>query len=245
MLQNRTTTHPLKSPALRPAATVVEKIESPLGPDHLGFVKCPSRIHPSVKSRLKRCIDVIGALTGLVLTAVITVPVAIAIQFDNPGPIFYRQVRCGFRGRTFHIWKFRSMVVQADALKDMIENQAQGNIFKAKNDPRITRVGKFLRRTSLDELPQFWNVLLGDMSLVGTRPPSLDEVVQYEPHHWERLNVKPGITGEWQTHGRSNVTDFEEIVKMDLNYQQKWSVAYDLHLILKTISVVFAKQGAY
>ncbi len=211
----------------------------------MNFLRRSPRLHPSVTSRLKRWFDVVGSIAGLMITAVIAVPVAIAIQLDNPGPIFYSQVRCGYKGRTFRIWKFRSMVVQADDLKDLIENQAKGNIFKAKDDPRVTRIGKFLRRTSLDELPQFWNVLLGDMSLVGTRPPSLDEVMQYEAHHWERLNVKPGITGEWQTNGRSNITDFEEIVKMDLNYQQKWSLGYDLHLIVKTISVVFAKKGAY
>ena len=108
----------------------------------------------------------------------------------------------------------------------------------------MTRVGRFLRRTSLDELPQFWNVLLGDMSLVGTRPPTKDEVMHYSSHHWQRLNVKPGITGEWQANGRSGVKDFEDIVRMDLDYQGKWSIAYDISLILKTLKVVFNKSGA-
>lgn len=202
-------------------------------------------IHPSVKSTTKRLIDIAGAVVGLGITALVAVPVAIANQFDNPGPIFYNQIRVGLNGRTFRIWKFRSMVVGADKLKHLVTNQAIGHIFKNENDPRITRVGRFLRRTSLDELPQFWNVLKGDMSLVGTRPPTVDEVIKYEPHHWERLRVKPGITGEWQANGRSSVKDFEDIVKMDLDYQRKWSVGYDIHLILKTIRVVLNKSGAW
>lgn len=201
-------------------------------------------LHPSVQSKVKRLIDIVGALVGLTLTALIAIPVAIAIQLDSPGPIFYGQIRCGVRGRTFRIWKFRSMVNNAEALKHTVKNEATGNIFKSKDDPRITAVGKILRRTSIDELPQFWNVLRGEMSLVGTRPPTVDEVMQYQPHHWKRLNVKPGITGEWQVHGRSNVSDFEEIVALDLNYQQKWSVWYDLQLIFKTIWVAVRKQGA-
>lgn len=200
--------------------------------------------HPSVSSKLKRLIDIAGALVGLSITVIVAIPIAIAIQLDNPGPIFYSQKRCGVNGRPFRIWKFRSMVTDADKLKHLVKNQAKGNIFKSKNDPRITRIGAFLRRTSLDELPQFWNVLQGDMSLVGTRPPTLDEVSKYKQHHWQRLNVKPGITGEWQANGRSNVIDFEDVVKMDLTYQQKWSIAYDLQLILKTIRVVLKKQGA-
>ncbi|HAA32816.1 MAG TPA: UDP-phosphate galactose phosphotransferase [Cyanobacteria bacterium UBA11369] len=201
-------------------------------------------IHPSVKSTTKRLIDVAGSVVGLGIAAIVAVPVAIATQLDNPGPILYSQIRVGLNGRTFRIWKFRSMVVGADKLKHLVSNQAKGNIFKNENDPRITRIGRFLRRTSLDELPQFWNVLKGDMSLVGTRPPTVDEVMKYEPHHWERLRVKPGITGEWQANGRSSVKDFEDIVKMDLDYQRKWSIAYDIHLILKTIRVVLNKSGA-
>lgn len=196
-------------------------------------------------SSTKRLIDIVGALIGLSLTGLVALPVLIATQFDHPGPIFYSQIRCGYRGKTFRIWKFRSMVVDADKLKHLVNNEAKGGIFKNRNDPRVTRVGRFLRKTSLDELPQFWNVLLGQMSLVGTRPPTVDEVMGYKRHHWERLNVKPGITGEWQVNGRSNVVDFEEIVAMDLAYQKKWSIAYDLQLILKTIWVVVKKQGAY
>ena len=202
-------------------------------------------LHASVNSKFKRFIDILGASVGLLMTLLIAIPIAIAIQLDNPGPILYSQVRCGVKGKLFRIWKFRSMVADADQLKHLVKNEATGNIFKSKDDPRITRVGKFLRRTSLDELPQFWNVLCGDMSLVGTRPPTVDEVKRYEAHHWQRLNVKPGITGEWQVNGRSNVIDFEEIVAMDLDYQQRWSVSYDLKLILRTIWVVFNKHGAY
>jgi lipopolysaccharide/colanic/teichoic acid biosynthesis glycosyltransferase len=154
-------------------------------------------------------------------------------------------MRCGLKGKTFRIWKFRSMIVEADRLQHLVSNQAKGNIFKNKNDPRVTRVGKFLRRTSLDELPQFWNVLKGDMSLVGTRPPTINEVMKYKKHHWKRLCVKPGITGEWQANGRSSVTDFEEIVRMDVAYQEKWSVAYDIQLVLKTIWAVLNKHGAF
>jgi lipopolysaccharide/colanic/teichoic acid biosynthesis glycosyltransferase len=201
-------------------------------------------IHPSIHSLLKRLIDILGASIGLLITGLIAVPVAIAIALDNPGPLFYSQIRCGYQGKPFRIWKFRSMIVEADKLKHLVNNEAKGGIFKNRNDPRITRVGKFLRRTSLDELPQFWNVLKGDMSLVGTRPPTVSEVLGYKRHHWARLNVKPGITGEWQTRGRSTVLDFEDIVKLDLEYQQKWSVAYDLYLIWKTLLVVVRKQGA-
>jgi len=189
-------------------------------------------------------IDILGAVAGLGITAVVAIPVAIALALDNPGPIFYSQTRCGLNGRPFRIWKFRSMVVGAEQLKHRVNNEASGHIFKNQNDPRITRVGRFLRRTSLDELPQFWNVLLGEMSLVGTRPPTKDDVMHYSSHHWERLNVKPGITGEWQTNGRSSIKDFEDIVRLDLDYQRKWSITYDISLLLKTLSVLINKSGA-
>lgn len=201
-------------------------------------------VHPSVTSRTKRLLDILGALVGLAIATVVAIPVAIAMQLDNPGPIFYSQTRCGLNGRLFRIWKFRSMIVGAEKQQHLIKNEAEGHIFKNANDPRVTRVGQFLRRTSLDELPQFWNVLRGEMSLVGTRPPTAKEVEQYAPHHWQRLQVKPGMTGEWQANGRSSIKDFEAIVQMDLDYQRKWSTAYDLNLILKTIKVVLNKSGA-
>ncbi|MGF1524352.1 MAG: sugar transferase [Leptolyngbyaceae cyanobacterium] len=201
--------------------------------------------HVSVNHPLKRLVDIAGAIVGLIITGILFIPIAIAIQLDNPGPILYSQTRCGYRGRPFRIWKFRSMVVNADALKHLVENEAQGLIFKNKNDPRITQVGAFLRKTSIDEFPQFLNVLIGDMSLVGTRPPTLDEVMAYTAHHWKRLEVKPGITGEWQARGRSEVDDFEVIVDMDLRYQAKWSVLYDIRLIVATVLAVFNRKGAY
>jgi lipopolysaccharide/colanic/teichoic acid biosynthesis glycosyltransferase len=203
-----------------------------------------TQIHPSVHSLAKRCLDILGAIVGLSLTALIFVPLALALYFDSPGPIFYSQVRCGWRGQQFRIWKFRSMVANAEQLKHTVKNQASGHIFKNDSDPRITKVGKFLRKTSLDELPQFWNVLRGEMSLVGTRPPTVNEVSQYNNRHWRRLEVKPGMTGEWQANGRSSVIDFEKIVDLDLRYMQHWSIGYDIQLILKTIQVVLRRKGA-
>jgi len=203
----------------------------------------PPAHHPSVRSRIKRLIDILGALIGLGITAIFFIPIAIAIKLDSPGPILFSQTRCGLLGRHFRLWKFRSMVANAEELKLEVENQIEGPLFKNKNDPRITQVGKFLRRMSLDELPQFWNVLKGEMSLVGTRPPTLDEVEQYTVPQWQRLNVKPGITGEWQTNGRSQISNFDEIINLDLRYQNNWSPIYDLKLILKTLVILFEKNN--
>ncbi len=204
------------------------------------------RTHPSVLSKTKRLMDIVGALVGLVITGILLIPLAIAIRLDSPGPIFFGQVRCGWLGKRFKMWKFRSMVSNAEALKSQVANEASGAIFKNKNDPRVTRVGRFLRKTSLDELPQFWNVLRGEMSLVGTRPPTPDEIERYEIPKWQRLDVKPGMTGEWQVHGRSQIQDFEDVIRLDLRYQQNWSLLYDLKLILKTILILFNKNaGAY
>jgi len=202
-------------------------------------------IHPSANCKVKRLIDILGGIVGLTITAILLIPIALLMQLDDPGPIFYSQNRCGLNGKIFRIWKFRSMIVNADKQKHLVDNKADGHIFKNEDDPRITRVGKFLRKTSLDEFPQFLNVVLGDMSLVGTRPPTLDEVENYDNHHFERLRVKPGITGQWQVNGRSTVLDFEEIVKMDLDYQNKWSCLHDLNLIMQTVLVVLARKGAY
>lgn len=201
--------------------------------------------HPSASSLIKRIVDICGALVGLFLLACIFVPIAIAIKLDSPGPILYAQQRYGLHGRTFTLRKFRSMVADADRLKNQVSNEAKGLIFKNQHDPRVTRVGQFLRRTSLDEFPQFWNVLMGDMSLVGTRPPTADEVDRYEPHHWRRLAVKPGLTGEWQVNGRSAISDFEEIVQLDIRYQERWTWIYDLQIIAKTLSVLLNRTGAY
>ncbi len=200
-------------------------------------------IHPSVTSKAKRFLDICGSLVGLTITGVLFIPIALAIKLDSSGAILFSQTRCGHQGKKFRIWKFRSMVINAEELKSQVENQLQGPLFKNENDPRITKVGKFLRKTSLDEFPQFWNVLKGEMSLVGTRPPTVKEVESYTEEYHQRLNVKPGLTGEWQVNGRSEITDFAEVLQLDLQYQKKWSTMYDLKLILKTIGVIFSKKS--
>ncbi|NEQ50646.1 MAG: STAS domain-containing protein [Leptolyngbya sp. SIO3F4] len=199
--------------------------------------------HPSVNSKAKRALDIVGGLVGLFLTALVYVPVAIIIKLDDGGPIFFAQTRCSWLGRRFRIFKFRSMVTDAEARKSEVVNQVEGPLFKNENDPRITKIGAFLRKTSLDEFPQFWNVLKGDMSLVGTRPPTPDEIEQYEVGAWQRLNVKPGMTGEWQVNGRSSITKFEDVIKLDLRYQENWSFLYDIKLIVKTVLVLFSKKS--
>ncbi|MBD2489404.1 sugar transferase [Aulosira sp. FACHB-615] len=201
--------------------------------------------HSSVDSKFKRCLDILGSLVGLIILGIVFIPIAIAIKLDSPGPIFFTQERYGLQGRPFKLRKFRSMVDDAERLKSLVTNEADGLIFKNQHDFRVTKVGRFLRRTSLDELPQFWNVLVGEMSLVGTRPPTSDEVAKYNQRHWQRLNVKPGLTGEWQVNGRSHVKDFEQIVDLDLRYQEKWHPLYDLLLITKTFYVIFGKVGAF
>ncbi|WP_017325495.1 sugar transferase [Synechococcus sp. PCC 7336] len=230
---------PFKSVAT--TAAVKQPVAPHLSPKRVGS----SGPHRSATNRTKRAIDILGAAVGLVLLAAVFVPIAIAIKLNSSGPIFFTQTRCGLRGRPFQLWKFRSMVVDADRLKHTVANQARGHMFKNDRDPRVTAVGRWLRCTSLDELPQFWNILRGDMSLVGTRPPTLDEVHQYKLHHFQRLNVKPGLTGEWQVRGRSKVDNFEEVVRLDLEYQQQWSNLRDLALILQTVRVVLRRDGAY
>ncbi len=200
--------------------------------------------HCSTRCVMKRTLDIVGSLVGLTILALLFLPIAIAIKLDSPGRILYRQKRYGLKGQPFTMYKFRSMVRHADRLKTQIPNDVKGLVFKNKQDPRITRVGKFLRRTSLDELPQFWNVLLGEMSLVGTRPPTEDEVSQYDENHWQRLNVKPGITGEWQVHGRSRIQDFDQIMALDLRYQSRWHPLYDLQIIGKTLLILLDRGAA-
>jgi anti-anti-sigma factor len=224
----------------------VLKIESEETSDGLSANDKSSHLpvtHASIRSRTKRVIDVLGAIVGLTMTGLLFIPIAIAIRSDGPGSLFFCQTRCGWMGREFKLWKFRSMVPDAEALKHEVKNEAQGAIFKAKHDPRITKIGHFLRRTSLDELPQFWNVLLGSMSLVGTRPPTADEIDQYAVPEWRRLDVKPGITGEWQVHGRSSIKDFEDVIRLDLRYQRNWGLLHDIKLMFKTVAVVFSKDS--
>ncbi|MBC8018046.1 MAG: sugar transferase, partial [Verrucomicrobia bacterium] len=195
---------------------------------------------------LKRCLDLAGALVGISITALLFPLIALAIKATSPGPLFFGQVRIGENGRRFTCWKFRSMYLDAEERKQelMHLNEMAGAIFKIANDPRITPVGRFLRKTSLDELPQFWNVLLGEMSLVGTRPPTPDEVATYEDWHRRRICIKPGITGLWQVSGRSEITDFDEIVRLDLRYIDRWNLWLDIKILLKTCWVVFARKGS-
>ncbi len=200
--------------------------------------------HRSVNSALKRLIDIVGAIAGMMILAMLFLPITIAIRAESPGSVLYKQTRYGLQGRPFTLLKFRSMVKDADRLKTLVHNEAEGLIFKNEQDPRITRIGRLLRRTSLDEVPQFWNVLVGEMSLVGTRPPTHDEVIHYTDRHWQRLNVKPGLTGLWQVSGRSEIKDFEEIVSLDLQYQALWTPTYDLQIILRTFGVLLTKSGA-
>lgn len=196
---------------------------------------------------LKRCMDIAGGLVGVIITGILIVILGPIIYIKSPGPIFFSQVRIGKNGRRFKIYKFRSMYMDAEERKKelMAQNEMQGLMFKMENDPRIIKgIGHFIRNTSLDEFPQFWNVLKGDMSLVGTRPPTLEEYEQYDDHHKRRLVTKPGITGMWQVSGRSNITDFEEIVALDTKYITEWSLGLDIRILFKTVFVVLANEGA-
>lgn len=194
----------------------------------------------------KRALDVAGSLVGMVILAIATVFVAPAIKLDSPGPVFFGQTRVGKNGRKFTFYKFRSMYQDAEARKKalMEKNEVSGLMFKMEDDPRITRVGKFIRKTSIDELPQFWNVLKGDMSLVGTRPPTVDEFEQYEAKHKCRLSMTPGLTGMWQISGRSNIKDFDEVVKLDMQYIDNWSILQDIKILIMTVKVVLTGQGS-
>lgn len=194
----------------------------------------------------KRVLDLTGSLVGMVLLVVATIFVAPAIKLTSPGPVFFGQTRVGKNGRKFTFYKFRSMYPDAERRKQelMKRNEVKGLMFKMEDDPRITKVGKFLRNTSIDELPQFWNVLRGDMSLVGTRPPTVDEFEQYEAKHKCRLSMTPGLTGLWQISGRSNIKDFDDVVKLDMQYIDNWSILKDIKILFLTIGVVLAKKGS-
>ena len=197
----------------------------------------------------KRTVDIVGALVGIVLFSPIMVVTAMAIRLESDGPVIFKQKRVGTNGRYFDMYKFRSMCADAETKKKelMSQNEMGGDfMFKMKDDPRITKVGKFIRKTSIDELPQFFNVLIGDMSLVGTRPPTIDEVDQYERRHWRRISIKPGITGMWQVSGRSTITDFDEIVELDTKYIDCWDVFIDFKIMLQTVLQIFRRDsGAY
>ncbi|WNZ47620.1 sugar transferase [Leptolyngbya boryana CZ1] len=206
---------------------------------------------PSITGKdfwIKRSFDVCVASMLLVLLAPLYLVIALSIWLDTPGTVLYRQVRIGLHGKPFKVWKFRTMVENADQLQKQLEDQNEmkdGILFKLRHDPRITRVGRFLRRSSLDELPQLFNVLLGDMSLVGPRPLPVRDVEKFQPHYFVRHEVLPGITGLWQVSGRSSITNFEEVMNLDLTYIQNWTLGLDMAILLRTVKVIFRRTGAY
>lgn len=195
---------------------------------------------------VKRIMDIIGGIIGCAITLLVAIPLFPIVKIQAPGPLFFKQVRVGKNGRLFKMYKFRSMYIDAEQRKAELlkENEMQGQMFKIENDPRIFQAGHFIRRYSIDELPQFFNILKGDMSLVGTRPPTLDEYENYDPHHKIRLSIKPGLTGLWQVSGRNNIKDFDEVVRLDEKYIEDWNIGLDIKIILKTIKVVLGKDGA-
>jgi lipopolysaccharide/colanic/teichoic acid biosynthesis glycosyltransferase len=197
---------------------------------------------------VKRTLDLLGAAIGLVVLAPLLACIALGIRLDSPGPVLFAQPRAGWHGRRFRMLKFRTMRLGADEEKiDLAHLNASGDrrLFKIPNDPRVTRFGRFLRRWSLDELPQVWNVLVGDMSLVGPRPFFESDLQDYEAHHFRRLTVKPGITGNWQVHGRSDILDFEEVVRLDREYIEGWSFWLDVGILVQTLPAVMRRKGAY
>jgi exopolysaccharide biosynthesis polyprenyl glycosylphosphotransferase len=222
------------------------KTELSLFHDEIPILTFHSKMLDANQLMLKRGMDIIGALVGLAMTAVMLPFIGLSIKLDSPGPLFFGQKRVRENGRLFTCWKFRSMSQDAEEQKKelLLYNEMSGAMFKMHNDPRITKTGQFLRKTSLDELPQFWNVLRGEMSLVGTRPPTPDEVATYDNWHRRRISIKPGITGLWQVSGRSKIADFDEVVRLDLLYIDTWSIWSDLKIIAKTFVVVTRHHGA-
>ncbi len=214
-----------------------------------------SRILSIQEAFVKRFLDIVGGFVGCVLTGILFLFLAPAIYIQSPGPIFFSQMRVGRNGKLFRIYKFRSMYMDAEERKKDLASQNEvedGMMFKIENDPRIIGsekgpgkgIGNFIRKTSLDEFPQFLNVLKGDMSLVGTRPPTVDEWEKYNPHHRGRLSIKPGLTGMWQVSGRSDIQDFEEVVELDMQYIADWCLALDVKILLKTVLVVLGRRGS-
>ncbi|NES44195.1 sugar transferase, partial [Moorena sp. SIO2C4] len=196
----------------------------------------------------KRCFDFVLSVLVMIVLLPLFVSISVLVKLDSPGPIFYKQERVGLHNKRFKAWKFRSMFVDADQrLKDLeARNEMKdGVLFKIKDDPRITKVGKFIRRYSLDELPQLFNVLFGEMSLVGPRPLPIRDVNKFSEQHFIRHAVLPGITGLWQVSGRSDITSFEEVVRLDTFYMENWSLWLDLKILVKTAIVLLQKKGAY
>ena len=201
-----------------------------------------------VQIAVKRMLDIVGSLVGILITLVAALFIVPAIKLDSQGQVIFKQKRVGRYGREFDFYKFRTMCLDAETKKEELQGMNEhknGLMFKIKEDPRITRVGAFLRKTSLDELPQFYNVLKGDMSLVGTRPPTLEEVAQYDFEHLRRISMKPGITGMWQVSGRSNIMDFDEVVALDTQYIDNWSIWLDINILFKTVWQVVRMKSAY
>lgn len=195
---------------------------------------------------IKRVMDIAGGLVGMLITLLFLPFVAAAIKLDSKGPVFFSQIRIGRNGRRFKIYKFRSMYLDAEERKKELaeKNEMQGLMFKMENDPRITKTGAFLRKTSIDELPQFYNVFKGDMSLVGTRPPTQDEFEKYNQYYRRRISMTPGLTGMWQVSGRSEIEDFDDVVKYDLQYIDNWSLKLDIKILFQTVWVVLFGRGA-
>jgi len=194
----------------------------------------------------KRVLDVIGGSVGMLLFSLVYIILGPMIKLETPGPVIFKQNRVGKNGRVFKVWKFRSMGVNAEGEKAalMANNEMTGHMFKMTDDPRVTKIGAFIRKTSIDELPQFYNVLKGEMSLVGTRPPTVKEVKEYEMHHLKRISIMPGITGNWQVSGRSDIENFEEVVRLDSDYIKDWSIWSDVKILLKTVLVVLKMDGS-
>ena len=194
---------------------------------------------------IKRLIDIICSFVGILVLSPLFIIIAIIIKFTSKGPVFFSQKRVGRNGKEFDMYKFRSMVVNAEELKEKLaaQNEMSGPMFKMKDDPRVTKVGKFIRKTSLDELPQLWNVLKGDMSLVGPRPSLPKEVAQFDEWMYKRLEVKPGLTCYWQVSGRNNI-DFEDWMKLDIRYVEEKNLWIDIKLIFKTVGVLFGDKNA-
>jgi lipopolysaccharide/colanic/teichoic acid biosynthesis glycosyltransferase len=241
---------PTNSSALQLGYSTSISEASPTGrAPYIHLVRAEPVPHPreAAGEYAKRTLDVVAAIAVGVLLAPLMLLVALLIRLDSPGPILFRQVRAGRNGRPFRMCKFRTMTANADAVKKDLQHlnvSGDPRLFKIPNDPRITRIGALLRRSSLDELPQLWNVLRGDMSLVGPRPFFVEDLVSYETHHFRRLEVRPGLTGLWQVNGRSSVTDFEEVVRLDTHYVDNRSILLDTQILLRTIPAVMRRSGA-
>lgn len=214
--------------------------------DELPMLTFYSKAFDAKQLLAKRVLDIIGASVGLALFGLMLPAIAYLVRRDSPGPVFFGQERVGENGRRFRCWKVRSMYIDAEERKKelMAKNEISGAMFKMQNDPRVTPIGRFLRKSSLDEFPQFWNVMLGEMSLVGTRPPTPDEVAQYENWQRKRICIRPGITGLWQVSGRSQIQDFDDVARLDIRYIENWSIWLDFKIILKTLWVVIGGRGA-